>query len=247
MKCLPPLVLGLLVIGCQQKPAGYVPKPTEAPNPVSVTKDTETTLMPFRVGNQWTYLMTRTQTAENGTPQSGEASVVYRITSVKTENGKTTAELVFTVDGALADKQVWSSDDKGIYQVSVGAEKTIPFSPPQPSVLFPMTEHAKFNWSGTGLCPNGEVGSLTIESEVGAQQTVDTDQGKMSAIPIMNKVKFKAKRSGHSISTTWFQPGFGIARYYEETYVDAGPNKATEPSTQTTTTLRLRNSALKQQ
>jgi hypothetical protein len=119
------------------------------------------------------------------------------------------------------DRQVWSSDSKGIYQVSIGLKTPRVFSSPIPAIVFPVETNKKFQWSGSDA-----KSQIAYNSVIRGAEEVDTDEKRMSGIAVdckgtsmIGKVKEMTDR------TIWFAPGIGIIRIRESTVSSKGASE----------------------
>jgi len=219
--CAATLVCACVVSGCSHEPADkFVAKPPETIPPATVTPGNETALFPLDKGNQWTYsvsVLTRTN-GQDGQTQNYDS--VWTVTSSKT-SGDGVEATIETSSPATSKKdvQIWRANSKGIYEVADG-DPLVNFTPPFPVITFPVKEGTVYNWQGTG--PNGMKGGGPQKSvrTIRASQVVDTDMGRMSAIPVDDSGTLMTNgKQGQSASTIWFAPGVGIVRLRQEVVV----------------------------
>jgi len=211
----------VVAVGCSGgSGGGYVPKKATELPPAAVKAGQEASLFPFKIGNSWTYRTVTAQRIGNRT-QERTADVTFKVVNVEdVANGKK-ATIDLIVGEKPVDRQVWISNSRGIYQVSIGRAKPRVFSTPIPAVLFPVKEGSKFKWSGS----EGNT-KLSYNSVVVGPQEVDTDEKRMSAIAIEStgnstnpKVTEKLER------TIWFVPGVGIVRIRESAVSNVGASE----------------------
>ncbi|MBI5708410.1 MAG: hypothetical protein HZC36_15615 [Armatimonadetes bacterium] len=218
-------VLALAAAGCRPKEgtgsssqASAPPKPV---TPASVKPGEEATLFPLKVGTQWTYKV-ETRRVADGRETTGSGEVTLRVASATPIPGGVKATLD-TIDreGKVAQSQEWQVTAKGIYQITAG-QNSVPFSPPQPAILFPIDSNRTFSWKGTGVSPVGRGGAQEFQNTVTEAQEIDTDMGPFSAIPVESGGKFKTSDDsgkpleGRTVSTTYWVPKVGIARFRQE-------------------------------
>jgi hypothetical protein len=162
--------------------------------------------------------------------------MTWRISAVKPVSGGLEATMEMLQGGAVIDRQVWRSTDKGIYQVSAGMKGTR-FSPVQPLITFPLKENGTFNYSGNGLTPFGSPGTLQSKGRTVGMQEIDIEGGRVQALAVESSIQFTAgKTKGLAQTTTWFQPGVGVVRYRMD--IDMG-------AAQGSTVLRLKSTNVK--
>lgn len=231
------VVAGLVVIGCGGPDAA---KPAEKKNEVKdtkVTPENQATLFPFAEGNSWVFNVDIERQAAGQAKQVGNGQIEYRVKSVtKGANGETRAMLEVSQDGSKKDMQEWSMDSKGIYQVSMKAER-IQFSPKQPVIRFPVKDQDVFNWQGTGLTPIGKSGKMSYAYKNDGMQVADTDMGSMNCLYIQSTGKFQTGETVGVIATnSWFAPGVGLVRYRQAIRLK---------DLQSTITLRLKSYTVK--
>ena len=222
----------LLLAGCRPAAPGYTPVP-EAKVPVVSTKvASPEVLMPLDLGNRWSYAL-QASTTRGATPVSNlEATVDYLVK----ESSGNRALLVLEQEGEVLERQDWLADARGLYQVSAGKDR-VPYSTPQPLALLPLDAGRTFEWKGRGMMGNGEVSQGRANGTVRAAETVDTNLGPMSAIPVFTHTTFA---KGNCDNTSWYRPGVGLVRVRQTT------TNATD-GTQTVVILSLNNYALKSQ
>ena len=166
----------------------------------------------WTVGNQWTYTVESQQNV-NGKTQTGKGEVTFKVVNVKPAGGGTQATLEVSSGGKVTDTQVWLQNDKGLYQVSVGKDKS-PYTPMQPQIMFPVEAGKKYTWKGTGITPAAKTGTMTMKSEILGPQEVDTDMGPMSGIAIESFTSARVdNQTVTATSTTWWGPKKGLIRY----------------------------------
>lgn len=215
------LVAPLLIVGCSggSGGGGYVPTPTAKITPASVKAGEEATLLPFKVGNTWTYSMkVEQQVGARSARQTKDAT--FRVAKVDQVNGRTQATMELMADGKVMDKQVWYVDSKGIYQVSIGdgPKKNRTFSTPIPAILFPVEIGKKFEWKGTD-----QKSTMAYNSQIRGVEEVDTDMKRLSAYAIETKgTSVSGKVTENTDRTIWFAPGIGMVRISESTKSSKG-------------------------
>ncbi len=218
--------MGLLAVGCGSGSGSYEPKKAKPVESAMLKQGEEARLWPFRVGNQWTFKTSSEARSAEGVSTT-ENQVTLRIDKVTpTEDGSAAEFSFLDRDGKTIDRQVWRLGSKGLYQLRAGL-KPVAFDPPQPAVLFPVKVGKQFSWKGAGLMPVGQAGPVESKSQILDSQEVDTDQGRVSAIPIETVSTFTFKNvKGAMLSTAYWQPGVGLVRYRQE--IIAGTSSATQ-------------------
>jgi hypothetical protein len=234
------------MVGCNRTASSYVPKKSEQLTETKVQPGQEASLFPFKVGNQWTY--TVEINIQNGNQrQTRSAEVTWRIAKVASNGGATTATIDVVQDGNVRDRQLWRSDSKGLYQLSIGVQPKA-FSSPKPVLLFPLEEGRKFSWTGTGPNSAGGMDQAKETNEINGTQIVDTDLGPVTAYSVDSKSTFQVtvrpapnqperKVPATMTATTWFSPNIGLVRAVQTTVVG---NQAGQKIT-----LRLKSRSLK--
>jgi hypothetical protein len=211
----------IVVVGCSGgSGGGYVPKKVSTLTPASVKAGQEASLFPFKVGNSWTYRTVTAQRIGNRT-QERTADVTFKVVNVEDAGGGKRATIDLIVADKPVDRQVWISNSRGIYQVSIGRAKPRVFSTPIPAVLFPVEAGNKFKWSGS----EGNT-KLAYSSVVVGPQEVDTDEKRMSAIAIESKGSSSNPKVSEKLERTiWFVPGVGIVRIRESATSNVGASE----------------------
>lgn len=205
----------LILAGCGSGGGGgsYEAKSVKQIEPAKLAPGQEASIFPWKVGNQWTYTLDGFQQSAQGQASQPTIEVTYRVVSVDPVPGGEKATLEVTRDGAVMDRQVWTRNDKGLFQVSVGQTAT-PFDPMQPALLFPLDTGKTFKWTGKGVVPNGTVGTSKSESKVTGPQEVDTEMGRLSAIAVETQSEWTSGNlKGLTNSVSWWKPGTGIVRF----------------------------------
>ena len=203
-------------------PSGYKPKLAPEAPVVKLDDANPENLFPFKDGYEWEYNFTSTtRTANNTVPESGRLRIkVVRVED--TPKGKK-AELQVEREGVVVDKQVWLSNDKGIYQLAAGEKTSVPYTPMQPFALFPLSANMKFDWKGKGATPLGMPGTIKTTNIVRGPEPVDTGVGRRTGIAIESRTEFtSAKIVGAFVVTTWYQPSVGIIRMKQVLAVPTG-------------------------
>lgn len=231
----------LLAVGCTPKPPRYgTAKFTElAPpvttNPAETDSITDTAIFPMVVGDTWNYEFT---TEVDGNPQGSpiECQVVVK-KSEQTANGEL-ATLDVSYDGQPGDRQVWLNAPDGLYEIS-STLKDVPFSPRQTVLEVPYKPGDAFDWSGSGITPDGTPGTLKVRSFVRNTERVDTGVEKMNALPVESHIEFESKKgTGRAVSTIYLFPGVGMVRFSQT--INQGKSIIIQ-------TLRLKSHSLKAQ
>lgn len=225
-------------MGCGITKRGYVPQPVEKPEPVALAKGQERSLMPLSRDSVWTYKLTTEIYRDGELVGSGDQIVTYVVLKSEKSGDRTTATLELRSGDKVIDRQEMYQDATGLFQTTVGINPIVKFSPPQPILLSPVDEHKEFSYKGMGLKPDGKAGAFSSKSSIHESQSVDTDQGAFSAIPIETTINYgpESTKPGHNV--TFFRPGLGIVRFRQET--SSGRQLVV-------TTLRLKNYAIKPQ
>jgi hypothetical protein len=205
----------VLLAGCGGKssgPAATSAQPAVAP--INTKPGYEKTLIPFKVGNKWTYSLEQVQ-VRNGQRSGGTSEVVYQVTKLD----GTLATLEISQDNKLIDRQVWQLNDKGLYQISI-SKNNIPYVPAQPIALFPIDKNKSFKWTGTGITAVGKSGNQTVQTYVRDVMEVDSPAGRFNAIPFESTFDLTGGVKGKGTSTTYLTPGVGIVRYAQKIEAD---------------------------
>ena len=201
-----------VAVGCGKGGGSYEPKPVKEPAAATVPKGDERNLMPLAVGNQWTYEV-QGRALSNGQVVELAGELTWKVVKVETAGGETRAIIDVYSKDKRTDRQGWIVNSKGIYQTYIGLDKVIQFTPPLPSILFPIEKGTKFKWSGSGPRPGTTPGPIKQVSTVLGNQQVDVLEGPaLSAIGIETKGDY-GKAIGKSQATVFFAPNVGIVRY----------------------------------
>lgn len=210
-------LLGLVSAGCSGgSSSGYVPQPVPHVEKAEIKPGEETTLMPLKEGNSWTYAVEAQRMAGGRSAGNAQGELTYRVASTTVEGNATRATLELISGGKTIEKQEWLANDKGVFQIGVG-EKTEKFTTPQPVILTPLKDHPSFEWRGYGLCPDGKFGNIIVRSKILDLQEVDSEIKRFSALPVESVTEYEGDgRKGNAASTTWFAPGVGIVRFKQE-------------------------------
>lgn len=202
----------IILVGCagSKSADNYVPTPSPKIEPAKVAPGQEQTLFPFKVGNSWTYtIKTAIRIGDRATQGTQEAT--FKVTKVDVVNGETRATLDMSVGGKVRDRQVWTSNSKGIYQISLGMTPVRKFSTPIPSIVFPVEPGKKFAWAGT----DGKA-KMAYNNEIVGPQEVDTEEKRLSAIAVDSKgTSTVGNVTEKTDRTIWFAPGIGMVRIRE--------------------------------
>src|SRR5687767_3004211 len=116
------------VVGCGKGGGSYEPKPLKKPASATAAKDAD--LMPLAVGNQWTYEVTGQAVAKNGQVVQIAGELTWKVVKVDKSGGETRAIVDVVSKDKRTDRQEWLINSKGIYQVSIGLDNVIRFTPP---------------------------------------------------------------------------------------------------------------------
>lgn len=234
--CLVSLV-ALSVVGCRSggPPDAYKPQPVEKIPVATISAGNEKSLMPLDIGNEWTYTVEAGGVSTTGEKKTVSFELRWKVVdSVKTPNGDKIT-IAVTRNGKVEDRQIWLVNAKGFYQLSTG-NPLKHFSAPQPVLEFPVSEGRTFAWKGSGPSALG-MGKMDVENKILAVQEVDTEVGRLSAIPIESHTSIDTGEfKGRTTSTLWLTPSIGIVRFRTE---------ASHPNGVSVVLLRLKSSSLK--
>jgi hypothetical protein len=186
---------------------------------VKVDSQTEGNIVPFAVGNEWTYTYESTVT-DNKTSETRktDAEVIYKIVKLDTPaNGVKVATMEVYVDSTLREVQEWRSGSDGIFLLANRAPNgaRTALTPAMPFISFPIKLERKFSWKGTGLGPAGAPAAMNYEFMFGSPQRVDTELGPMHALFIEMAGQFEetsSKKKGVSMLNSWYRPDVGLVR-----------------------------------
>ena len=208
------LAAAVLVAGCGSGGGGsYSPKPTKKVDAAKFTPGQEAQMFPWKVGNQWTYVLEGVRASGSNQATDAAREITYRLTTLTPSDGGETAVFEITQDGKVVDRQVWQRTAKGLFQVSISVAN-VAFTPMQPAVVFPIEPGAKFRWTGTGVVPPGDKGTATTNSTVIGPQEIDPERGRMSGIAIETQTQWSSGNlKGVTNSVAWWTPGYGIVRF----------------------------------
>lgn len=196
----------VLLAGCA--PAPYKPTPIPETPPVALGSIDPKTFFPTTAGKEWTYTMDES----SNVAAEKSSNVKLRIADSQDTPGGRAVRVEVSSAGAPIDAWNMVVNDHGVFQKTSGL-KDIPYSPMQPLVLLPLKEGQTFDWKGTGICPTGEMGSITSKSQVLGSQAVDIASGRMSGIAVETDEQFTTpKAKGTMVETVWYRPTVGIIR-----------------------------------
>ncbi len=208
-----------LVCGCGRG-SEYQPKPVAKVETVAIHEGVDQNLMPFKVGNEWTFVANVSQNVGGRQRIEPPASQVFKITKVENTPQGARATFEVTLNGSLSSRLIWLANDKGIYQVADGLSLK-PVDPPKPIIVFPAEKGKTFSWSGIATMTDGKPGRTKSESMILAPQEVETEVGRLSAICVESKVTFgEGKDQSRAVSSIWLVPGVGMALYTQDTGMD---------------------------
>jgi hypothetical protein len=213
------ILLLLALTGCTPQETSKASKPA-SPIPVAqVPPGKESSLMPLQIGNQWIYSVEVVKQTPGDISRARD-DVTLRITALEpTEDGKK-ATVEIAIGKNTPERQQWLINSKGIHQLSMGA-KQLTFTPPKPLVKFPIFSGQNLKWSGTGPNVKEEMAQLTLQLNTLAPQEIDTEQGRLSAIPITSSETWKSSSlSGTTNLLFWWVPGIGLARLRQTETID---------------------------
>lgn len=174
-------------------------------------------VFPMKTGNEWVYELRGRSSQGNGS-----AEALFKMTKVDVgPDGTKTATVEISLDNKLSERQTWVLNKEGLFQTA-GGNKLTPFSPPQPAVLFPFKEGAKFSWSGTGPMPVGGANNAKLDNVVLGRELVDTGTKPMWAWAIETTGHFtvslhetgKPAQDAEAVQVTdsWWCPDKGFIR-----------------------------------
>jgi hypothetical protein len=208
-------LLLLAVAGCGGKKnssAEYVPvKPKEIP-PASLAPGEEHKILPAKVGNRWRYNVKRA-TLITGNRVNVDEDFYLEIKSVEdTPNGKKLVLETVKKD-VTTERQVWELRKDGLYEISMGIDKTFTNNPPLLAVPFPLEKGKTFTYKGTGISIFGEGSNINLEGTIVGPDEVDTDAGRVSAFRVETvKNITKGENTAKEETTVWYAPNIGIVR-----------------------------------
>jgi hypothetical protein len=204
------------LVGCAPKETTYVPKPEKLVAEAELKSGEEWRIFPFVEGNQWVYKMEASRkNSKSNQVESVQSELTLRCTKAQKIGKVTNATIEVIIDGKINEVQRWRMDEKGLYQVSVGSSPVVPFTPPQPAILFPLEADRKFEWRGSGYTPVGTAGTQQQRTAgvVQAKMQVDTGVGRMEAWPVQQTMSWA---KGVQASMSWWTPDVGLVRYRME-------------------------------
>lgn len=202
-----------LLAGCTSGGGSYVPKPVTSVTSIAPREGVDQNYIPIAEGNQWTFTAETIREINKRQSHPPDQEVIYKITKVEKvpEGQQVTWDI--KVGGQPSDRQVWIVSDKGIYQSEVGLKKAKKFTTPQPLILFPVADHQTFEWRGSGLLPDGTLGSNVVKTQIIGMQEADTEMGRVHALAISSDLDYATRDGrGSGNSTIWLAPGMGIVR-----------------------------------
>lgn len=202
------------IAGCGSGSSGsYTAQPVKKIDEAKFSPGQEANLFPWKVGNQWTFVLETHRQSAEGQGSDPARELTYKVVSVTPTGAGTKAKFEVSEAGKVADVQTWEQNAKGLFQLTLSAEN-MAFDPPQPAVMFPMDTGQTFKWSGTGMVPGNKKGTSKVESRVVGPQEVDTEMGRMSAIAVESQTQWTSGEiKGITNSVAWWTPGYGIVRF----------------------------------
>lgn len=207
------LAATLIAAGCGSGGGSYTPKQIKKVEPAAFVAGQEAQLFPWKVGNQWTYVLEGVKLANGQQAGDGPHELTYRLTALTPIEGGEKATFDISQDGTVVDRQVWQRTAKGLFQVSV-SKTNIAYEPMQPAAVFPLEKGSTFRWTGKGVVPGGDLGTATTNSTVVGPQEIDTEMGRMSGIAIETQTQWASGNlKGTTNSVAWWTPGYGIVRF----------------------------------
>jgi hypothetical protein len=203
-------LVGSAVTGCGG-PSKYKPTVVPPPAPVSMEEFSATSMIPGKAGSSWTYdfeSITQTRAGSN----SEQGKMRFTIDAVKDNPKGQILQMSISKNGETMDRQNWQVSDRGLYQLTAGINSS-PFTPIQPLLMLPIKDNMKFMWKGKGICPDGNPGTMRVDSEVRGVEMIDTATGKESALAVETNTQFKSTKMKALLAvTTWYKPNVGIVR-----------------------------------
>lgn len=198
--------------GCRKNessnPTTLVYKPIE---PVHILTTEEKSLFPMKKGNTWNY-SAETETVSGAQKSEGTIDLDFVMDNVRTDGQTRHSQISVYSSNRLSETQRWDLTDKGLFQVSAGADQ-VRYEPPQPFILFPTAQNESLTWVGSGEMADGKVGTSVTYIRILKPQITDIDGGSVTAVPVESHGFFKtANGLGYFNSTAWFQPRVGIVR-----------------------------------
>lgn len=198
------------VTGCGG-PTQYKPTVVPPPTPVTMEEFTAASIIPAKVGSAWTYdfeTITETRVGSN----SEQGKMRFSVDGVKDTPKGPILQMSISKNGETMDRQAWQTSDRGLYQLTAGKDNA-PFTPIQPLLMLPIKNNMKFSWKGKGICPDGNPGTMRVDSEVRGVEIIDTATGKESALAVETNTQFKSTKLTALLAvTTWYKPNVGIVR-----------------------------------
>lgn len=229
------LPTALVAIGCGSDGPVEAADSVKPPD-LGIAPGNEASLMPLKVGNEWTYTYEQSIVLPNQPPKSVALEMNWKVTQSKKTAKGTVSTIEIYENKRLLDRQDWLANDKGLYQVT-GSLANVPYDPPQPILVFGGKTGDRVEWKGSGLTPAGGRGKFHATYENAGPEEVDMATERAVALSIRSASEFTEKgTSGRSVSVSWFKPGVGIVRYHSEAILGRAG---------TSTTLRLKSSNLK--
>lgn len=179
-----------MTAGCNKGGSSYKPKAEAAVVKANVGADLYKTLMPVKLGNEWTYDGTVT-TQMNGARENRDVEIRFVISKVDPFEDGQKFTLDVYVSGEPTEKQTWVLTSKGLFSSSVtssdtGKEVVSAYSPMQPILTLPLKEGAKTTWDGVGFRPGSGFGKSKLDTRYTGLQVVDSKAGSFEAIVVEN-------------------------------------------------------------
>ena len=210
------VILAISLSGCGSKgSAVYKPtKPKDVPI-IRVATGEERQLFPLAEGNEWNYVGNTSVTAAQGSG-SRRSEIQFKITKVTQTGSTTRAEMDIYTDGAKSDHQIWDVTDQGIFQISAGLDKQTNYSPPQPTITWPLTPGRTFDWQGNGLTAEAKVSETKIHSTLQEPREVDTLAGPIFAYGVEGQITPTGKEKSAGVTLAYWAPKVGLVRFTQQ-------------------------------
>ena len=177
---------------------------TTALSTFGISSQAQTNLLPAKVGNYWVL---------NGNAGKAPLSMTYKVMSVKSANGVTTAVFTMFKDSAPVSSETYLIDSKGVSRSLSGATGKDVITPPVQIIRYPVKIGETWNWKGT--INTAAAGKLDCDAtlKVARQEQVVTKAGKFNAVKIDMKLTVHVSRQTQTIDNSyWFAPGVGMVK-----------------------------------
>lgn len=164
-------------------------------------------LFPITVGSSWTF---------SGSPGGRPLTMIATVKSASKANGKITAVILWTVNGAPAQEETYIVSASEVARSKSGQGGANTITPPVPVIKYPLTVGKAWSWQGhMQISQGGQSATLpgSASLKVAGRESVKTAAGTFNAYRVDMKVTVTANGQTQSVPNTyWFAPGVGMVQ-----------------------------------